>query len=248
MKIDLDHRILRAGPERTDAYLREQIGLLRERERTLLLRAGQAARDRLPGARFAAPALAQAQDPIGLTEPLRLGHEGFGGRRRVEGEQVVMAGDDEPRPDLVGEPCRFAAVEVAGDAALGRAAVDREQGDVDPMGPQALGHAVVEHGVAAVVQRPRPHPDDVAEEAVPPASSRSIASCAAAIPVIVQSPTSTLSPSSRPIGCDGSIPSRSEANARFASGAPARGGIDPQQRAEVSASRWSVWLWLEVTT
>jgi Ser/Thr protein kinase RdoA (MazF antagonist) len=36
MKIDLDHRILRAGPERTDAYLREQIGLLRERERTLL--------------------------------------------------------------------------------------------------------------------------------------------------------------------------------------------------------------------
>ena len=73
----------------------------------------------------------------------------------VELEHLVVAGDDGPGVDPLGQARGFVAPEVAGDSALREATVDREQGHVNFPLPQDFLHAFVRDGVSAVVNRPR---------------------------------------------------------------------------------------------
>ena len=84
----------------------------------------------------------------------------------VELEHFVVAGDDCPGVDRLGQARGFVAPEVTGNSALGQTAVDREQGNVDFPLPQNLLHAVVRDCVAAVVDGPRAKLSDVADEVV----------------------------------------------------------------------------------
>ena len=69
-------------------------------------------------------------------------------------------------PMCVGKLRRFAAPEVARHAALGPAAVDRQERDVDAKRQQQLGLPIIRHAVAAVVDRDRrvAEPHDIAEK------------------------------------------------------------------------------------
>lgn len=81
-------------------------------------------------------------------------------------------GNHQPGTDLLCQPGRLAAVGVAGDPAFGFAAIDREQGDVEVKRSQRLDEAVVEHGVAAVVDA---EAADIYDEAEKPAAALLVA-------------------------------------------------------------------------
>ena len=74
-------------------------------------------------------------------------------------------------------------------------------------------------------------------------------SWATARPLMRNGPTSAEAPSVRPIGHAGSVCNRSATNCRLASGITiASPGLAASSGHRVSWSRWSVWLWLDVTT
>ena len=112
-----------------------------------------------------APAFAAAEEAIGLAEALAFGYE-FVGRSGVEFEHLVVAGDDNFGADLFPECGGFFAVKVAGNAALGKIAVDRQECDVY-LPALDHGHDVgVPFGVAGMVNAPWAGLDDVTEELV----------------------------------------------------------------------------------
>ena len=84
----------------------------------------------------------------------------------VELEHFVVAGDDCPGVDRLGQARGFAAPEVAGNPPFREAAIDGEQRHVDFPLPQNFLHAVVRDCVAAVVDGPRAKLSDVADEVV----------------------------------------------------------------------------------
>src|SRR4051812_8545438 len=99
----------------------------------------------------AAEPLPGAQHAVRRAEALALRYELIR-RGSVELEHLVVAGDDELRPDRLRQPGRLAAVQVPGDSPLGRAAVDGEEGDVRWKVICHLPHKPgVKHGVAAMV-------------------------------------------------------------------------------------------------
>src|SRR5207249_8271747 len=94
------------------------------------------------------------QDATRLPQPLCLRHE-FIRRGGVEFEHLVMAWDDQPRTNVLGEVRRFAAVQVAGNPALRGASVDGQKRYVRGPRLQPPGHALVPHRVPAVIDLPR---------------------------------------------------------------------------------------------
>ena len=77
-----------------------------------------------------APALAGLEGLVRLAKRLAGGLEFLRGFA-VELEHVVVAWDDHSRADGLGQVGRFPAPQVSGHAALGPAAVDRQQRHVD---------------------------------------------------------------------------------------------------------------------
>ena len=110
-----------------------------------------------------APALAGLEGLVRLAKRLAGGLEFLRGFA-VELEHVVVAWDDHSRADGLGQVGRFPAPQVSGHPALGPAAVDRQQRDIDFPLPQVRLHPVVRDGVAAVVNRPRAKLGHVAYE------------------------------------------------------------------------------------
>src|SRR5262249_41410358 len=116
---------------------------------------------------WTAPTFAGSQDLAGL--PQRGGAPAeFVRRRRVEFEHLIMTGDDHTRADVVGQPGRLRAVEVAGHASFRPVAVDRQERDVDRPTLQSLLHPRIKHGIARVVEPPWAGFDNVTEETVTP--------------------------------------------------------------------------------
>ena len=101
-----------------------------------------------------------------LAESFAFRQEKIGGVGGIEGEHLVVTGDDPAGADIVGELRGFAAVEVASDLALGAVAVDWEEGHVDREGAQFFDKTRVKPRVATVVEGPRASAHDVAEEFV----------------------------------------------------------------------------------
>ena len=113
--------------------------------------------------KFAAgPTFAGAENAVALVEFFAGGDEGVG-RGGVEFEHFEMARDDHADAEGVGERGGFGTVEIAGDAAFGSGAVDREKRDVDFKVFEGFEHAVVTNGVAAVIDGPWAELNDVAE-------------------------------------------------------------------------------------
>lgn len=75
-----------------------------------------------------------------------------------------MARYDQASANLLGEGSGFIPVQIASHATLGRAAVDRQQGQVDFPSPKRLGHSFEQDRVAAVINRPRAEFDDITQE------------------------------------------------------------------------------------
>lgn len=82
----------------------------------------------------------------GVEEKIR----GFG----IEFEKIEMAGDGESGVEVIGEVSCLSAVEVSGDASFRAAAIDGKQGDIDMKRSQEICLAVVEKGIAGVVDTP----------------------------------------------------------------------------------------------
>jgi hypothetical protein len=182
--------------------------------------------------------LSSAKDSRGLAGALALRKEQFVRVGGVEGEHLVVAGDDPARADVVCELRGFAAVEIAGDAAFGAVAVDGEEGHVDRESAQLFHQARIQPRIPAVIERPRAAANDVAEEFVVPGG--------VAFEFVVRGGDAVKGPAGdfrarTVVEADGSetlICSRSATKARLASGITSRiPGFAARSGSSVSASR-----------
>ena len=86
--------------------------------------------------------------------------------RGVELEHLEVMRDGETCADVVRELRGFAAVQVSRDSSLGSVAVDRHEGDIHRGLRKLIRKPWIKQRVAGMIERPRPAPDDVAEEAM----------------------------------------------------------------------------------
>ena len=83
----------------------------------------------------------------------------------IEGEHAEVVGDGEAGSAGFGEGGGFGAVEVAGDAAGGVVAIDRDEDDIRACGDEGGGEGVVPERVATVPDGERAEADEEREEA-----------------------------------------------------------------------------------
>ena len=117
------------------------------------------------------PSLAAAKYVPGLPCLSRRRDEIFN-RGRVERKHIVMAGNHRSRRDLAAQPCRFLCVQVSRNPPFRAAAIDGEQGGVDPEWLQALRQRGMQHRVATVVDGPLPELDHIAQKPASPGPIR----------------------------------------------------------------------------
>ncbi len=107
---------------------------------------------------------AAAEDEEWLIEAGAGGGE-FVRRGGVEGEHAEVVGDGEASAAGFGEGGGFGAVEIAGDAAGGVIAIDRDEDDIWSGGDESGGEGVVPERVAAVPDGEWAEADEEREEA-----------------------------------------------------------------------------------
>ena len=185
---------------------------------------------RPPGRRLGrdCESLARAEHAAGLSEAPASRDEVVRSCR-VELEHVVVAGDGEPRSTARSRGPPLTAVHVS------ELTVDRQEGDVERKRAQPLAETCVRRRVAGVVERPPAH--STTKPTAPPGTSWSAGTAVKRKP-----PTATVSSKSTN---SGATPARSNASVSQSAGQTSARG---RSACSVSASRWSVWLWLEVTT
>src|SRR5215211_4162465 len=90
-----------------------------------------------------------------MVQAIRIAHE-VPRIYRIEREQVVVGGHHEPKVEFLRQVCYFAVVRVADDAlprAEEVATVGRHEGHIYLPPAEGLYQAIIDHGVARVVER-----------------------------------------------------------------------------------------------